>query len=121
MRDSYRELLDENQQINALEKFCVYTLPPMQSPVELPIITARNMELRRLMNKAAPAERIEVISPFGSMAEQHCIAKDGIHPNKRGVETITELYRSDSNEQTAGVGKNELQDLESKVDEEQPF
>ena len=62
-----------------------------------------------------------MIDLYGSMTRQHCIAKDGIHPNTKGVEAIIELYRSVSDEQFATVGNKDVEDSESEADKEQHF
>ena len=92
----------------------------MEWPVEQfnSMIIAFFLELRQLVNMTPSDEWIEFIELNGSMTGRHCIAKDGLHPNGKGVGTITQLYRRVSDQQPAMERINELQDSGLEEDKE---
>lgn len=95
---SYEELLDDVVLKFKPSRLLVCTLPPLEGPVvqQNTLVTKFNYCLKKQLDvwrqKAIPT-RIEVIDVYKHLEGKELMSRDGIHPNKNGLTTMTQLYR----------------------------
>ena len=98
MWHSYEELLDDVLLKFKPSKLVVCTLPPLEGSVVQHNNLVRNFnnclkkQLEAWRQRATPTQ-IEVIDVYKQFEGKNLMSRDGIHPNKKGLTTMTQLYR----------------------------
>ena len=95
---SYEELLDDLVLKFQPSKLVVCTLHPLEGSLahHNDLVTKFNNCLKKQLEtwrQKAASTQIEVIDVYKQFEGKNLMSRDGIHPNKRGLTTMTHLYR----------------------------
>ena len=115
---SYEELLGDVVLMFKPSRLLVCTLPPLEGPVvqHNKLVTKFNNFLKKQLEawrqKVVPTQ-IEVIDVYKHFEGENLMSRDGIHPNKNGLTTMTQLYRRAwESEQMTLAGDSDSEDEE---------
>ncbi|MEL7181406.1 MAG: reverse transcriptase domain-containing protein, partial [Pseudomonadota bacterium] len=115
---SYEELLGDVVLMFKPSRLLVCTLPPLEGPVvqHNKLVTKFNNFLKKQLEawrqKVVPT-KIEVIDVYKHFEGKNLMSRDGIHPNKNGLTTMTQLYRRAwESEQMTLAGDSDSEDEE---------